>query len=78
MDTWLKWAIEIQSLAQAGLSYTSNAYDVERYERLRQIAAEMMADKTDMPMQKVKSLFCNESGYQTPKLDTRAAVFKDG
>lgn len=78
MNTWLNWAIEIQSLAQAGLSYTSNVYDVERYERLRHIAAEMMAEKTAMPVQKVKKLFCNESGYQTPKLDTRAAVFKDG
>lgn len=23
-------------------------------------------------------MFCNETGYQTPKLDTRAAVFKEG
>ena len=28
-------------------------------------------------MEKVKDLFCNEEGFQTPKLDTRAAIFKD-
>ena len=30
MEKWLKWAIEIQSLAQAGLAYTNNVYDIER------------------------------------------------
>lgn len=43
MEKWLSWAIEIQSLAQAGLAYTANIYDIERYERLWKIAAEMLA-----------------------------------
>ena len=77
MEKWLKWAMEIQSLAQAGLTYTSNAYDIERYERLREISAEMIAEKTDISLYKVKDLFCNETGYQTPKIDTRAVIFKD-
>ena len=77
MEKWLKMAIKIQSLAQAGLAYTNNVYDKERYERLREIAAEMLADKTGLPLGKVKDLFCNETGYQTPKLDTRAAIFRD-
>ena len=77
MEKWLKWAIEIQSLAQAGLAYTQNVYDIERYERLREISAEMIAEKSDISLEKVKDLFCNETGYQTPKLDTRAAIFQD-
>lgn len=77
MEKWLKWAIEIQSLAQAGLAYTQNVYDIERYERLREMAAEMIAEKSDISLEKVKDLFCNETGYQTPKLDTRAAIFQD-
>ena len=77
MEKWLKWAIEIQSLAQAGLTYTDNVYDVERYERLREISAEMIQEKSNINLDKVKELFCNEKGYQTPKLDTRAAIFKD-
>ncbi len=78
MEKWLSWAIEIQSLAQSGLAYTDNVYDIERYERLREISAEMISEKSDIPLEKVKGLFCNEKGYQTPKLDTRAAIFKDG
>lgn len=78
MEKWLKWAIEIQSIAQAGLAYTNNPYDIERFKRLREISAEMMTEKTDINLDKVKGLFCNETGYQTPKIDTRAAIFKDG
>lgn len=37
----------------------------------------MMAEKSALPIEKVKELFCNEVGYQTPKLGTRAAIFKD-
>ena len=61
-----------------GLAYTDNVYDTERYERLRQLSAEIIAEKSNIPLGKVKDLFCNETGYQTPKLDTRAAVFKEG
>ena len=77
-DKWTEFAIRIQSIAQAGLAYGKDKYDRERYEELRQIAAEMMAEKTDLPIEKVRDLFCNETGYQTPKVDTRGAVFVDG
>lgn len=75
-EPWLTWAIEIQSIAQNGLAYCKNIYDIERYERLRDLAAEMLSYKTDIPVEKVKSLFCHEQGYQTPKIDSRAAIFK--
>ena len=77
MDKWLELAVEIQSLAQSGLAYTNNAYDIERYNRLREIACEMINLKTDLKLDKIKDLFCNETGYQTPKIDTRAVIFKD-
>ena len=77
MEKWLKWAIEIQSLSQIGLTYTKDVYDRERYQRLREISAEMLAKKTEVSIEKVKDLFCNETGYQTPKIDTRAVIFMD-
>ena len=77
MEQWLKLVIEIQSLAQNGLTYSNNIYDIERYERLRDISAEMLSMKTNFSVEKVKELFCNKTGYQTPKLDTRAVIFKD-
>ncbi len=77
-EKWLEWAMELQSLAQIGLTYCRDPYDRERYERIRAVSAEMMSYQTDIPQAKVKELFCGETGYQTPKLDTRAAVFQDG
>ena len=77
-DKWLDFAIRIQSIAQAGLQYGKDDYDKERYEELRKIAAEMMALKTGETVSKIYNLFCNESGYQTPKIDTRGVVFKEG
>ena len=73
---WLAWAVELQALAQAGLAYGSDPFDVERFERVREIAAEMVAHSVDMPMETVQALFCDEAGYQTPKTDVRAAVFE--
>lgn len=77
-DKWVDFAIRIQSIAQAGLQYGKDPYDKERYEELRSISAEMLSVKTDIPTDKVYELFCNETGYQTPKIDTRAAVFIGG
>lgn len=76
-EKWLKWAVRLQSIAQAGITYCDNKYELERYEEIREIAAEMLSYKTEIPMEKVKELFCNETGYQTPKIDTRAAIFQD-
>lgn len=77
-DELIKYAIKIQSIAQAGLQYGKDKYDKERYEELRKIASEMLSLKTGISVDKVYNLFCNENGYQTPKIDTRAAIFVDG
>ena len=76
-DNWLNWAKEIQSIAQNGLTYTKDVFDKERFERLREISAEIMSCHSRLPIQTVKNLFCNEVGFQTPKLDTRAVIFED-
>ena len=74
---WLDWAIELQALAQAGLFYSKDIYDIERFQRIREIAADMLVSPSGLPVERVKELFCSEIGYQTPKLDSRAAVFQD-
>lgn len=78
MNSWMDLAMRVQSIAQAGLAYGKNEYDLERYEELRDIAAQMVAINTDIPVEIVKMHFCNEDGYQTPKVDTRAVIFQDG
>ncbi|MTH53059.1 NUDIX domain-containing protein [Bacillus mangrovi] len=74
---WLTWAKEIQSLAQAGLAYSKDQFDIERFERLRNLSGEIVSEYTGEPQEKLKELFANETGYQTPKTDARAVIFKD-
>lgn len=77
-EPWLEWAKELQFLAQCGLAYSQNKFDIERFERIREISSEMISYKSGISKEKVKDLFCSETGFQTPKIDTRAAIFKDG
>lgn len=75
---WLHIAKEIQSLAQAGLTYSENKYDLERYRQLRELSIVILHEYTDISLDKIRELFADETGYQTPKVDIRAVIFRDG
>ncbi|KMJ59511.1 ADP-ribose pyrophosphatase [Bacillus sp. LL01] len=77
-DKWLDWAKQIQAIAQAGLTYSKDIYDIERFEQLRSMSVEMMSEQTGEDKTRIKDLFANETGYQTPKVDNRAVVFQEG
>lgn len=77
-DQWLAWARRIQAIAQNGLAYTENPYDVERYGQLRELAAEIIAAHSGLTIERACELFLEERGYATPKVDVRGVVFKDG
>jgi ADP-ribose pyrophosphatase YjhB (NUDIX family) len=74
---WLQYAKKLQALAQAGLEYSNDKYDLERFEEIRDISVEIMNNYTDIEKEKIEKLFAGEKGYQTPKIDVRAAVFKN-
>lgn len=75
---WLDWARELQAIAQTGLAYGKDPFDVERYERIRALAAEIAAQHTDFPAARIGDLFAQEVGHATPKIDARGVVFQDG
>lgn len=75
---WLQWAQRIQAIAQTGLTYAKDEYDLERYEELRELSIEMIMEQTGQPYAVVKELFASESGYPTPKVDVRGVVFEEG
>lgn len=76
-NQWLSMAMELQFIAQAGITYSKDVFDRERFERIRELSAEIMGMGTGLPIEKIHGIFCNETGFQTPKLDTRAAIFQD-
>ncbi|MTI68338.1 MAG: NUDIX hydrolase [Firmicutes bacterium] len=74
---WLKWAKELQAIAQTGLEYSKDKFDIERYQEIRKLSIEIMSEYTDIDHGKLNDLFANEVGYQTPKVDVRAAIFRN-
>ncbi len=75
---WLGWAKRLQALAQNGLTFSQNPFEIERYEAVRQVAAEMMAAGSGADLEMILDLFKDNVGYMTPKVDTRGVVFRDG
>ncbi len=76
-DKILIWAREIQSLAQTGLTFAPNHYEVERNKHLLEIAAEMLNSKYEISKEEAVNVFLQQQGYATPKVDVRAAVIKN-
>ena len=74
---WLEWAQKIQATAQNGLTYTKNVFDIERYQYLQELAAEIIANHTNIEQSYLQDLFNQETGYATPKVDVRGAVFQN-
>ena len=74
---WLDWAKQIQSIAQIGLTYSKDVYDLERFRALRDISIDILDTYTYVGVDKVKLSFANETGYATPKVDIRVVVFEE-
>ena len=77
-NEWTSWIKELQNLSQCALAYCKDKYDIERFKRIREISADMAVKISGHPLEEIKATFCAGTGYQTPKLDTRSAVFRDG
>lgn len=73
---WLTWARQLQAIAQDGLTYCENVFDRERYEMLLSLSAEIFAAGSTTPLATIESLFDDQVGYATPKVDVRGAVFR--
>jgi len=75
---WLATAQRLQALAQTGLEYTTNPFDIERYEEMRAISVRMVQALAAEPLalDKITNLFAGETGYQTPKVDVRVVLFR--
>lgn len=75
---WLDWAQRLQAIAQSGLTYNQdNPFELERFEAVSKIAAEMIAANSSMDKIQLDTLFAGQKGYATPKIDVRGVVFKD-
>jgi ADP-ribose pyrophosphatase YjhB (NUDIX family) len=75
---WLKIAREVRAIAQTGLAFSADGFDHQRYERLRELAALLMAQGSAIEHESILALLRQEKGYATPKVDVRGAAFQEG
>lgn len=73
----LSCAQRLQALAQAGLTFSENPYDLERYHEIRALSARLLQEVCEAPFEKIIRAFTADSGYQTPKVDIRSVVFNE-
>lgn len=74
---WLDWAKRLQIIAKAGIEYGHTEYDIDRYKAIQDIAIEILEEYSEVTKEKLLELFTKDNGYITPKIDVRAAIFKD-
>lgn len=70
----LEFSRELAAIGQAGITYSRDPFDRERFVRLREMAGEILS--LEVGNQDFK--WPPENGYDTPKVDVRAMVFRDG
>lgn len=73
---WIEWTKRLQAIAQNGLTYAKDKFDIERYKQLQEIASEIISNYTNHDFHEVQNYLNNETGYATPKIDVRGVVFK--
>ncbi len=76
-NNWIELTKRMRAIARTGLTYSKNEFDLQRYREMERVSLEMMASYSDSAPEKVGDLFAGEEGYPTPKLDIRAAVFRE-
>ena len=76
-DAVRRIGIRLSALAQDGLTYASSGYDLDRYQQVGRLAAELLAVVSGRPAEELAVELGRDSGYATPKIDVRGAVFDD-
>jgi ADP-ribose pyrophosphatase YjhB (NUDIX family) len=77
-EDWLARVKRLRAIAQTGLAYSQDPYDLERYQELQGHAEQMLAALANTSPQRIHDLYLPDTGYPTPKIDVRGGVFRDG
>ena len=73
---WLEIAQSLQSIAQAGLTYSEDKYDLERFEQIMNLSKQIVTEYSNISMEKLHKIIDMEEGYLTPKVDVRGVVVR--
>lgn len=68
---------EIATIARNGLTYSTDPYDLERYDRLLALASQYYGQALDLPPEEARQRLSAELGYITPKVGAHGAIFDE-
>ena len=68
---------QVQALAENGLHFSENDFDLDRYQILEEISLRMLSQVTGLPAKTIEVTTPERNGYRTPKVDVRAIIFND-
>jgi ADP-ribose pyrophosphatase YjhB (NUDIX family) len=71
-------AIRLSALAQDGVAYAASDYDLDRYQQIGRLAAELLALISGRSADDLAVELGRDSGYATPKIDVRGVIFDAG
>jgi ADP-ribose pyrophosphatase YjhB (NUDIX family) len=66
---------QVQALAENGLHYSENDFDLDRYQALEEISLRMLSLVTGLSEKTIRMATPERNGYRTPKVDVRAVIF---
>jgi ADP-ribose pyrophosphatase YjhB (NUDIX family) len=74
---WFDIATRLKTISQAGKEFAKDNYELKRHEDIEHITAEILAAHTDIDAPQIERMLQKDTGYPTPKVDSRGVVFKD-
>jgi hypothetical protein len=75
-NIWVKWVRRLQSIAQNGRNYSKNEFDLQRYQQVEDVAAEIAARYSDGELQTIKAMFGHETGPALQKSTCERPLFQ--
>lgn len=76
-DQLRRIGIGLTALSQNGLTFGTDDYDLDRYQKVGKLAAELLAVISGRPAAELAVELGRDCGYATPKVDVRGAVFDE-
>jgi 8-oxo-dGTP pyrophosphatase MutT (NUDIX family) len=70
-------ADQIRAMSSNGLNYSNNSYDIDRYQRLLKLAAELLSMAATQPLDELERIFIADVGLHTPLTGVDAAVLDE-
>ena len=72
MPSKLQISRELAAIAQTGIAYSKDPFDIERFQRIHELASDLLRSESGCDFS-----WPLEPGYTTPKVDVRGVAFID-